>query len=149
MYHKHYFEVGAFSKPSIFHCKETQFIFLFKGKVESQPSPQELMKTLAKLSDKRDQIAYQSLIRKKEYKYIFHLIFSHRCSEKVSRFKGVALTFFLIVEKPLQEAIQHFNNYTRSSEIKEKKKRVYNFHFDFHFFPSSIMVYPVLTETDF
>lgn len=85
------------------------------------------MKTLAKLSDKRDQIAYQSLIRKEEYKYIFHLIFSQRCSEKVSRFKGVALTFFLLVEKPLEEAIQHFSNYTRSSEKKRKKKEYITF----------------------
>lgn len=33
-----------------------------------------------------------------------------------SRFRGVVLTFFPLAEKPLKEAIQHFNNYTRSCE---------------------------------
>lgn len=29
------------------------------------------------------------------------------------------------------------------------KKKVFNFHSSFHFFPYSMMVFPVLTETDF
>lgn len=31
-YDKHYFEVSAFNKPSIFHCKETQFLLCSKKK---------------------------------------------------------------------------------------------------------------------
>lgn len=34
------------------------------------------MKTLAKLSDKRDQIAYQSLVRKKKYINMYFVLFS-------------------------------------------------------------------------
>lgn len=76
--------------------------------MESQPSLQELMKTLAKLSDKRDQIAYQSLIRKWYININFILLSLTDFWKEGSRFRGVALTIFLWVEKSLKEVISAF-----------------------------------------
>lgn len=67
---------------------------LFKEKVESQPSLRELMKTLAKLSDKRDRIVYEEKI----YKYIFHFIFFHshleRSEQRLSQGEGSDILSF-------------------------------------------------------
>jgi hypothetical protein len=54
------------------------------------------MKTLAKLSDKRDQIVYQENI----YKHISHFIFPPRHLERMEWGLGRTQTFFLPVERP-------------------------------------------------
>lgn len=73
------------------------------------------MKTLAKLSDKRDQIVYH-LIRKR-YVNIYSIQFPLTAILKEgSRLWGGGGSDILLVEKPFKKAIQHFNHYTRSPE---------------------------------
>lgn len=83
------------------------------------------MKTLAKLSDKRDQIVYH-LIRKR-YVNIYSIQFPLTAILKEgSRLWGGGGSDILLVEKPFKKAIQHFNHYTRSPE-----KRYLTFAFSF------------------
>lgn len=75
------------------------------------------MKTLAKLSDKRNQIVYH-LIRNR-YINIYSILFSLTALlREGSGWRGEGGADILLVEKPFKKAIQRFNHYTRSSEKK-------------------------------